>query len=57
MGAGTVGLVGEDVACVVKNVSALFLDEKAYSAMAQGVNPHGDKYACTCIVEAFTDWT
>lgn len=50
--AGTVKLVGTDVASIVDAVSMLLTDEEAYQAMSRAHNPYGDGQACQRIVEA-----
>ena len=49
--AGTVKLVGTDYDRIVKEVTALLTDEKAYGVMSQAVNPYGDGMASGRIVE------
>ena len=51
--AGTVRLVGTDVATIVDSVTALLHDGEAYAAMANAVNPYGDGRSCARIVAAF----
>ena len=58
---GTVKLVGTDVQAIIKNVTTLLTDEKAYAAMANAVNPYGDGKAtgrilttCTRFLEGHT---
>ena len=48
--AGTVKLVGTNYDMIVKEVSALIDDEKAYETMSKAVNPYGDGLACGRIV-------
>ena len=48
--AGTVKLVGTNVDLIVKEVTRLLTDEKAYQAMAQAHNPYGDGKASTRIL-------
>ncbi|MEI7368109.1 UDP-N-acetylglucosamine 2-epimerase (non-hydrolyzing) [Pectobacterium sp. 1950-15] len=50
--AGTVKLVGTDVASIVEAVSMLLTDDEAYQAMSRAHNPYGDGQACQRIVEA-----
>lgn len=50
--AGTVKLVGTDVDRIVRKVSMLLDDEKAYAAMSKAVNPYGDGHACEQILDA-----
>lgn len=49
---GTVHLVGTDHDLIVKEVSTLLDDEKAYEKMSKAVNPYGDGKACERIVKA-----
>ncbi len=49
--AGTVRLVGTDVAMIVENVNRLLTDNTLYEKMAQAHNPYGDGRACERIVE------
>ena len=49
---GTVHLVGTDHNLIVKEVSTLLNDEKAYEKMSKAVNPYGDGKACERIVKA-----
>jgi UDP-N-acetylglucosamine 2-epimerase (non-hydrolysing) len=53
--AGTAKLVGTDVDLIVKGVSTLLTDQKAYEKMAKTVNPYGDGKACKRIVQAIKD--
>ncbi|UUE45339.1 non-hydrolyzing UDP-N-acetylglucosamine 2-epimerase [Pectobacterium aroidearum] len=50
--AGTVKLVGTEVANIVDAVSMLLTDDEAYQAMSRAHNPYGDGQACQRIVEA-----
>ncbi|MEH2921958.1 non-hydrolyzing UDP-N-acetylglucosamine 2-epimerase [Samsonia erythrinae] len=50
--AGTVKLVGTEVASIVDSVSALLTNDDAYQAMSRAHNPYGDGQACQRIVEA-----
>ncbi|PWC11801.1 UDP-N-acetylglucosamine 2-epimerase (non-hydrolyzing) [Brenneria roseae subsp. americana] len=50
--AGTVRLVGTDVAKIVDAVSLLLTDENEYQTMSRAHNPYGDGQACQRIVEA-----
>lgn len=50
--AGTVKLVGTDVDLIVKSVSMLLTDKKAYEKMAKAVNPYGDGKATGRILTA-----
>jgi len=49
---GTVKLVGTNAEAIVRNVSTLLTDAKAYAAMANAVNPYGDGKACARILDA-----
>jgi UDP-N-acetylglucosamine 2-epimerase (non-hydrolysing) len=50
--AGVVKLVGTDREKIVHEVSTLLVDDGAYAAMANAVNPYGDGLACARIVMA-----
>ncbi|AOR62853.1 non-hydrolyzing UDP-N-acetylglucosamine 2-epimerase [Pectobacterium wasabiae] len=50
--AGTVKLVGTEVASIVDATSMLLTDEEAYQAMSRAHNPFGDGQACQRIVDA-----
>nr|WP_255434014.1 UDP-N-acetylglucosamine 2-epimerase (non-hydrolyzing) [Pectobacterium sp. CFBP8739] len=50
--AGTVKLVGTEVANIVDAVSMLLTDDEAYQAMSHAHNPYGDGQACQRIVDA-----
>lgn len=50
--AGTVQLVGTDVARIVDAVTRLLTDDNAYHAMSRAHNPYGDGHACQRILEA-----
>lgn len=50
--AGTVQLVGTDVAKIVDAVTQLLTDENAYHAMSRAHNPYGDGHACQRILTA-----
>ncbi|MBP1036995.1 UDP-N-acetylglucosamine 2-epimerase (non-hydrolyzing) [Serratia fonticola] len=50
--AGTVQLVGTDVAKIVDAVTRLLADEGEYHAMSRAHNPYGDGHACQRILEA-----
>lgn len=50
--AGTVRLVGTDVANIVRELNRLLLDHDAYRAMSYAHNPYGDGQACQRILEA-----
>ena len=49
---GTVKLVGTNAEIIIRNVTTLLTDEKAYAAMANAVNPYGDGKACQRILAA-----
>uniref|UniRef100_UPI0032179D70 non-hydrolyzing UDP-N-acetylglucosamine 2-epimerase n=1 Tax=uncultured Draconibacterium sp. TaxID=1573823 RepID=UPI0032179D70 len=49
--AGTVKLVGTDKATIIREVSALISEPKAYEAMSKANNPYGDGMACARIVK------
>ena len=49
--AGTVKLVGTDRELIIREVSSLLEDPRAYSEMSQAVNPYGDGMACSRIVD------
>ena len=48
---GTVHLVGTDYNKIVNEVSTLLDDSRAYEQMSKAVNPYGDGFACSRIVE------
>ncbi len=50
--AGTLRLVGTDEEVIYREFTRLLDDSEAYHAMARAVNPYGDGFACTRIVEA-----
>lgn len=50
--AGTVKLVGTDVANMVRELNRLLLDSDAYRAMSFAHNPYGDGQACQRILDA-----
>lgn len=50
--AGTVQLVGTDVAKIVDAVTRLLTDEGEYHAMSRAHNPYGDGHACQRILDA-----
>jgi UDP-N-acetylglucosamine 2-epimerase (non-hydrolysing) len=50
--AGTVRLVGTDIAKILQEVTRLLNDEKEYQAMSRAHNPYGDGKACQRIVDA-----
>ncbi len=49
--AGTAKLVGTDKAVIVKELTTLLSDERAYQEMAKAVNPYGDGTACKQIAD------
>jgi len=55
--AGTVKLVGTEVASIVRALSTLLTDEAAYREMSFAHNPYGDGKACARIREALATWT
>lgn len=50
--AGTVKLVGTNVANIVRELNRLLLDQDAYRAMSFAHNPYGDGQACQRILDA-----
>ncbi|WP_166268456.1 non-hydrolyzing UDP-N-acetylglucosamine 2-epimerase [Marinobacter caseinilyticus] len=50
--AGTVRLVGTDVAAITSSVNELLNDESAYQRMSLAHNPYGDGKACERILES-----
>ena len=50
---GTVHLVGTNHDLIIKEVSTLLEDEKAYNEMSKATNPYGDGKACERIVNIF----
>lgn len=54
--AGTVRLVGTDVARILGGIEELLTDRAAYAAMSFAHNPYGDGRACARIVETLADW-
>lgn len=50
--AGTVRLVGTDVAAIVGNVQELLHDPEVYRKMSESYNPYGDGHACERIIDA-----
>lgn len=50
--AGTVKLVGTDKEVIIREVSELISEPKAYEAMSKANNPYGDGMACTKIIDA-----
>lgn len=53
--AGTVKLVGTDIARIVAEVSTLLTDDAAWQAMSHAHNPYGDGKACGRILQALKD--
>jgi len=53
--AGTVKLVGTDIARIVAEVSSLLTDDAAWQAMSHAHNPYGDGKACGRILQALKD--
>lgn len=53
--AGTVKLVGTDIARIVASVSELLSDDNAWQAMSHAHNPYGDGKACGRILQALKD--
>lgn len=49
--AGTVKLVGTDVAAITSGLRTLLTDERAYQSMAYAHNPYGDGKACLRIID------
>ena len=52
LAAGTVRLVGTDIALIMEEVSRLLTDENEYHLMSRAHNPYGDGKACQCILDA-----
>lgn len=50
--AGTVKLVGTDVAIIVDSINILLTDEESYKKMSFAHNPYGDGLACNNIMNA-----
>jgi UDP-N-acetylglucosamine 2-epimerase (non-hydrolysing) len=50
--AGTVKLVGTDVATITRELNTLLTDQDAYNAMSYAHNPYGDGLACQRIRDA-----
>ncbi|PLR34287.1 UDP-N-acetylglucosamine 2-epimerase (non-hydrolyzing) [Chimaeribacter californicus] len=50
--AGTVRLVGTDMAKIVQEVTRLLTDDNEYHAMSRAHNPYGDGHACQRILHA-----
>ncbi len=53
--AGTVRLVGTDIARIVASVDELLRDDEAWQAMSHAHNPYGDGKACGRILQALKD--
>ncbi|QKJ89168.1 UDP-N-acetylglucosamine 2-epimerase [Paramixta manurensis] len=53
--AGTVRLVGTDIAKIVSEVTRLLDDEAAWHAMSHAHNPYGDGHACAQVLQALKD--
>ncbi len=53
--AGTVKLVGTDIAAITGNVRRLLTDRDSYQRMSFAHNPYGDGNACVRIVEALAE--
>ena len=49
--AGTVKLVGTDIAAITSGLRTLLTDERAYQSMAYAHNPYGDGKACLRIID------
>lgn len=49
--AGTVKLVGTSYDKILNEVSVLLEDQSVYNTMSQAVNPYGDGWACSRIIE------
>ncbi|MAB25163.1 MAG: UDP-N-acetylglucosamine 2-epimerase (non-hydrolyzing) [Pseudomonadales bacterium] len=54
--AGTVKLVGTDVASITANLDQLLSDETAYKRMSRAHNPYGDGQACDRIAQQLLVW-
>lgn len=54
--AGTVRLVGTDVAKIVEGIATLLTDEAEYERMSFAHNPYGDGAACGRIAERLANW-
>ncbi|MBI6918972.1 UDP-N-acetylglucosamine 2-epimerase (non-hydrolyzing) [Pseudomonas monteilii] len=50
--AGTVRLVGSEVASIVRELNRLLADHEAYKSMSFAHNPYGDGKACSRIIDA-----
>src|SRR5690554_1922608 len=55
--AGTVKLVGTEVAAIRNGLETLLNDERAYTAMARAHNPYGDGRACERIRSRLLAWS
>jgi UDP-N-acetylglucosamine 2-epimerase (non-hydrolysing) len=53
--ANTAKLIGTDAPRIIQGVSTLLTDPKAYSDMAQKINPYGDGMASKRILEALSN--
>ena len=53
--AGTVKLVGTDVATIIEEVNCLMTDTAAYQAMSRAHNPYGDGNACGRILDILAE--
>jgi len=53
--AGTAKLVGTDRSVIVKELTTLLSDERAYQSMAKAVNPYGDGTSCKQIADLVVD--
>jgi UDP-N-acetylglucosamine 2-epimerase (non-hydrolysing) len=54
--AGTVRMVGTDVAKITNALTTLLTDEEAYARMSRAHNPYGDGQASRRIVDAIEAW-
>jgi UDP-N-acetylglucosamine 2-epimerase len=54
--AGTVRVIGTDVACIVHETAALLDNKESYLAMAHAINPYGDGKASSRIVQAIREY-
>ena len=54
--AGTVKIIGTDRRTIVEQTSKLLSIPSEYTKMAQSVNPYGDGYASSRIVDAIRYW-
>jgi UDP-N-acetylglucosamine 2-epimerase (non-hydrolysing) len=55
--AGTVRLVGTDADLIVREVSSLLDDQKAYEAMSRAHNPYGDGLSSSRIRDAIIEFS